>query len=318
MTTDRRELHEWEKAECAALKEAIAAYNAKQPREKRFTQEKLAAELGMTQGNLNGHLNGKRPLNKDIAARITFLTGIPIASYSPRLAKEIATMAAVQHFEEPEKADHEPLRVPSADNPKEAAAAAVMEMLQKHGKGLSAAAQQKIADAVADSLAEPAPVAGQQSNVITANFSRAARIADGDILIPQYDVRAAMGNGQVPADYVEFVRNIIVSGPQLEKMGLDYTSPANLSVITGWGQSMEGTINDKDPVVVDRGVNEFVGDGVYVITWLGLLYIKRLQVHDAEHFKLISDNKQLDKQVARVDDVTIHAKVLLVWNAKKL
>ncbi len=207
---------------------------------------------------------------------------------------------------------------PAANNPKEAAAAAVMEMLQKHGKGLSAAAQQQIADAVADSLAEPGPVAGQQSNVITANFSRVARIADGDILIPQYDVRAAMGNGQVPADYVEFVRNIIVSGPQLEKMGLDYTSPANLSIITGWGQSMEGTINDKDPVVVDRGVNEFVGDGVYVITWLGLLYIKRLQMHDADHFKLISDNKQLDKQVARIDDVTIHAKVLLVWNARKL
>lgn len=207
---------------------------------------------------------------------------------------------------------------PAADNPKEAAAAAVMAMLQKHKKGLSAAAQQKIADAVADSLAEPEPSETPKSNVITGDFSRAARVADGDILIPQYDVRAAMGNGQVPADYVEFVRNIIVSGPQLEKMGLDYTSIANLSIITGWGQSMEGTINDKDPVVVDRGVNEFVGDGVYVITWLGLLYIKRLQMHDAEHFKLISDNKQLDKQVARIDDVTIHAKVLLVWNAKKL
>ena len=205
----------------------------------------------------------------------------------------------------------------STENPKEAAAAAVMAMLQKHKKGLSAEAQQKIADAVADSLAEPEPSASPKSNVITGDFSRAAKVADGDILIPQYDVRAAMGNGQVPADYVEFVRNIIVSGPQLEKMGLDYTSIANLSIITGWGQSMEGTINDKDPVVVDRGVNEFVGDGVYVITWLGLLYIKRLQMHDADHFKLISDNKQLE-QVARIDDVTIHAKVLLVWNAKKL
>lgn len=205
-----------------------------------------------------------------------------------------------------------------SDNPKEAAAAAVMEMLQKHGKGLSAKAQRQIADAVADSLAEPEPPTSPKSNVITADFSRVARIADGDILIPQYDVRAAMGNGQMPADYVEFVRNVIVSGPQLEKMGLDYTSPANLSIITGWGQSMEGTINDKDPVVVDRGINEFVGDGVYVITWLGLLYIKRLQMYDADHFKLISDNKQHDKQVARIDDVTIHAKVLLVWNAKKL
>lgn len=193
------------------------------------------------------------------------------------------------------------------------AANIVLAMIKKHaGKNLDTAAQKRMAKAVADSLAETT------SNVITGDFSRPARLADGDVLIPQYDVRASMGHGQVPADYVDFVRNIVVSGPQLERLGLEYTSPANLSIITGWGQSMEGTINDKDPVIVDRGVTEFSGDGVYVLTWAGDLYIKRLQKADADRFDMISDNEKHKDRTVPVEDVTIHAKVLLVWSAKKL
>lgn len=91
--TDRRELEDWEKEECAALKHALALYNAPLPREKKLTQDKLAAELGMTQGNLNGHLNGKRPLNKEMAAKIFAMTGIPVRTYSPRLDNEIKELA---------------------------------------------------------------------------------------------------------------------------------------------------------------------------------------------------------------------------------
>ncbi|WP_132436447.1 LexA family transcriptional regulator [Pseudomonas aeruginosa] len=93
MTTDRRELLDWERAECAELKAAIAEYNAAQPREMRFTQERLAAEIGMAQGNLNGHLNGKRPLSKELAVKITATLGIPVERYSRRLAEEIKEMA---------------------------------------------------------------------------------------------------------------------------------------------------------------------------------------------------------------------------------
>lgn len=92
--TDRRPLEDWEKAECFALKDALARYNASAPRAEKFTQDRLAAELGMAQGNLNGHLNGRRPLNKEMAAKIYALTGIPPKAYSERLAKEITAFAA--------------------------------------------------------------------------------------------------------------------------------------------------------------------------------------------------------------------------------
>jgi len=138
-----------------------------------------------------------------------------------------------------------------------------------------------------------------------------------EILIPQYDVRGAMGHGQVPAEYNEAVRNLVVREEILREKGVVYTSATALAMITGWGQSMEGTINDKDLVIVDRGVNEFVGEGIYVVTWHQELYIKRMMRLDEDHFRLISDNQYYENQTARIDDVTIHAKVLLIWNARK-
>lgn len=187
----------------------------------------------------------------------------------------------------------------------------VRQMLAKHGKNLPADTRQKIADAVQETALEV-----RSNNVIEADFSGIKATAD-EILIPQYDIRAAMGHGQVPADYNEAIRNLVVREDVLREKGVTYTSAAALALITGWGQSMEGTINDKDPVVVDRGVSEFIGEGLYVITWHDLLYIKRLQMIDAEHYLLISDNKHYENQQALIDDVRIHAKVLLIWNAKK-
>jgi phage repressor protein C with HTH and peptisase S24 domain len=192
------------------------------------------------------------------------------------------------------------------------AAQKMLEMIRKHaGKSLDSAAQEKLAAAA---LAVASESGGK---VIEADFSGLKARPD-EILIPQYDVRAAMGHGQVPADYNEAIRNLIVREDVLREKGVTYTSAAALAMITGWGQSMEGTINDKDPVIVDRGVNEFIGDGVYVLTWHGLLYIKRLQQVDEDHLRMISDNKHYENQTARIDDVTIHAKVLLVWNAQKV
>ena len=189
------------------------------------------------------------------------------------------------------------------------AADAVRKMLEKHGKGLSAEARQNIVRAV-----EEDPAGDNGSGFIIAT----AQPADGDISIPQYDIRAAMGHGQVPAEYSEVIRNVVIREEVLRDKGVTYTAAKALAMITGWGQSMEGTINDKDPVIVDRGVNEYQGEGVYVLTWHGDLLIKRVQRQDEDHVWLISDNKNYEKQAARIDDVTIHAKVLLVWNAKKI
>lgn len=158
----------------------------------------------------------------------------------------------------------------------------------------------------------------KESNVIAADFSSKGRLKDGELSIPQYNVRGALGHGQVPADYTEIIRHVTVHESLLSGRGISFTKPENLAIITGFGQSMEGTINDGDPLIVDRGVNQFIGDGIYVLTWDNLLYIKRLQKHSPDQFDMISDNKLHKDQVIDIADVTIHARVLLVWNAKKL
>lgn len=300
MTKERRPLQDWERQECASLKAEFLAYNLSPPDGKKLTQEEAAHALGMSQGTFSSHLNGHRALNKEMAATLAGMLGIPVSRFSKRLADEIQAMSEAAGL------DERPAEAPNA-------ADLILDMLAKSGKGLSDDARKKIAEAAA----APSNIVPAASNIISHDFS-GLRARPEEILIPQYDVRGAMGHGQVPADYNEAIRNLVIREDVLREKGITYSSPEALAMITGWGQSMEGTINDKDPVIVDRGVNEFIGEGVYVLTWHGLLYIKRVQQKDADHFWLISDNPNNKDLEARIDDVTIHAKVLLVWNARKV
>ena len=127
-----------------------------------------------------------------------------------------------------------------------------------------------------------------------------------------------MGSGQLPNDYVEIIRHVTMHKSHLDLLGISYTSPANLAIITGWGQSMAGTINHGEPVFVDRGITSFTGDGVYVFTWDNLVYIKRLQKESKTHFKVISDNREHDPFKVEIADVVVHARAVLAWNARKL
>lgn len=165
-------------------------------------------------------------------------------------------------------------------------------------------------------LSATAPARLEGSNVVSLRSK--GRSANGELSIPLYNVRGAMGHGQVPAEYIETVRHLTVHESHLIGRGVSFTKAENLAIITGWGQSMEGTISDGDPVIIDQGVNRFVGDGVYLFTWDDLLYIKRLQKISPTHFDMISDNKKHKDQEVEIAELKIHAKVILAWNAKKL
>lgn len=280
-------------AECAAAHDLFLS----KKNELKLSQKKIADEAGMTPAAVNLYFKGINPLNTKFAAVLARMLDEPVSAFSPRLADEIASLTSA-----PAKA---------AVIGGTSAAEKVMEMIRKHaGKNLDADAQEKIAAAALTAASEA------QGKVVQADFS-GLKARAGEIVIRQYDVRASMGHGEVPGDYNEVIRNLIIHEDVLREKSISYTSPHSLAMITGWGQSMEGTINDKDPLIVDKGVKEFAGDGIYVLTWLEHLYIKRIQVKDAEHFWLISDNTKHKDQTARIDDVTIHAKVLLIWNARK-
>lgn len=185
----------------------------------------------------------------------------------------------------------------------------VKQMLAKHGKGLSEDARQRIAEAVEETALE-----AKSTNVITGDFSRPGQVGD-EVWIAHYDIRAAMGGGQIAADYPEMFQDVRVSPKHLRELGVDFEEHYHLKMVTGWGQSMEPTIKHRDPLIVDVHIREFVGDGIYLFSWDDHIYIKRLQVADEDHFEMISDNTRHKDRMIRRDMTFIQARVLLVWNA---
>lgn len=194
---------------------------------------------------------------------------------------------------------------PVAEPAPTSAADMVRAMLAKQGKNLSDSARAQLIAAAE---------ATDEGNVITVDFTRPGLVGD-EVRIAHYDIRAAMGGGQIPHDYPEMLKDIRVSPSHLREIGVEFEEHYHLKVVTGWGQSMEPTIKHRDPLIVNINVRDFVGDGVYLFVWDDLLYIKRLQVADEEHYEMISDNPRHKDRLIRRDMTYIQARVLLVWNA---
>lgn len=143
----------------------------------------------------------------------------------------------------------------------------------------------------------------------------------GFITIPHLNVAASMGYGLVPENQVEVIREMTVHLDWLKTQGVPYSSLENLAIITGDGDSMEGTFRDGDSLLVDRGITEIRTDAVYVFTLDGDLFIKRLQRMTGGALRMISDNPVYPPIMidgADLEKIHIQARVLLVWNARKL
>jgi phage repressor protein C with HTH and peptisase S24 domain len=144
----------------------------------------------------------------------------------------------------------------------------------------------------------------------------------GFVTIPHLDVAASMGSGNVPPDHqIEVIREITVHLDWIKTQGLAFSGIENLAIITGEGDSMNGTFRDGDSLLVDRGITDIRTDAVYVFTLDGDLFIKRLQRLTGGSLRMISDNPiypAIMIEGADLEKVHIQARVLLVWNAKKL
>ncbi|WP_395600243.1 XRE family transcriptional regulator [Pseudomonas sp. B19125] len=183
-------------------------------------------------------------------------------------------------------------------------------MLAKHGKNLTDDARRMISDAVNETARELG-----SSNVITVDFSRPGQIGD-EVWIAHYDVRGAMGDGQVPHDYPETFQDVRVSPSHLRELGVQFKEHFHLKMISGQGESMAPTIKSRDPLLIDVTVREFTGDGIYALTWQNHFYIKRLQVLDEDNFEMLSDNPLHGPRTIRKDDTYIQGRILFVWNGQ--
>ncbi|MBV4512695.1 S24 family peptidase [Pseudomonas sp. SWRI22] len=283
--TKKKELSPELKAECEAAKSLfVSKKNALG-----LTQASLAEAADISAAAVAMYLNGTNPLNAKFAAVLSRLLGVPVDRFSKRLADEIAGLTNT--------------------NQQDAGLSAsemVRQMLAAKGRSLS------------DSTRASLLAAAEQSdsgNMVPVQFARPGQVGD-EVWIAHYDVRAAMGGGQIPHEYPEMLQDIRVSPKHLRDLGLTFKEHFHLKMITGWGQSMAPTIKDRDPLLVDITIREFTGDGIYLFSHDEMLYVKRLQKKGKDRFKMISDNKHHDAEDIRMDDTHILARVLYVWNGQ--
>lgn len=248
-----------------------------------------AERWGMAPAHLSQILSDKtaKNLDDDVARRIEGIEGLPRG-----------------WFDAVTPGEHTQVGVEVADS-KLSAADLVKQMLARSGKGIPEETRQRLLAAAQEPADTP---------LVKAERVRPGLVGD-EVWIAHYDVRAAMGGGQIPHDYPEMFKDIRVSPSHLRELGVAFSEHHHLKMVTGWGQSMEPTIKHRDPLIVDVSIREFVGDGIYFFSWGDHIYIKRLQIADEEHFEMISDNSRHKDRMIRQEETYIQARVLLVWNA---
>lgn len=196
----------------------------------------------------------------------------------------------------------EPIETPSASS----AADKIREMLA--GKGIDEDRMQKLLAVAAGGDTE------EVGGVLIRDAYKPGKVGD-EVWIAHYDIRGAMGGGEVNHDYPEMLQDVRVSPSQLRAMGVEFKEHYHLKMITGWGQSMAPTIKHGDPLLVDISIKEFIGDGIYFFSYQGFQYIKRLQMKGKDKFKMLSDNRNHPADDIWLEETFIQARVLLVWNA---
>lgn len=150
-------------------------------------------------------------------------------------------------------------------------------------------------------------------------YSTDADTADKAV-IKRFDVAGSMGLGKLVNQFPDVIDTMRVSKEWLSRNAI-YSSLDNLALITGLGDSMQGTFNDGDVLLVDRGVTEVKLDAVYVLSLHDELYIKRLQRRPDGALLMISDNDKYPPYVIENGDrhaFNVEGRVLLAWNARKL
>lgn len=263
-------------------------------RRDRLSQVQVSARANVGQSTIsrilkpNGPKGIKEPTDKQVR---------PLAELFGVTTDQLRGFAPLEVGEPPTDVEESTPGVSAADK--------IRQMLA--GKSLGEDRLQKLL-----AVAEGNDPAGTVS-VLVKDAYRPGKVGD-EVWIAHYDVRGALGDGEVAHDYPELLQDIRISPSHLRSMGVEFREHYHLKVITGWGQSMTPTIKHGDPCLVDISIKEFIGDGIYYFSYGGFQYIKRLQMKGKDKFKMISDNRKHKAEDISIDETYIQARVLFVWN----
>jgi len=139
--------------------------------------------------------------------------------------------------------------------------------------------------------------------------------ANGDALVPIFDVEASAGSGAV-IDHESIVDTLAFPRGYLQQ--ITSTPPSKLAIISVRGDSMEPTLGDKDVVMIDLTKKNLGFDGLFVIRVDSVLHVKRiLRGARAGYVQIVSDKRSEYPAYERsISEIEVIGKV--VWYGRKV
>jgi hypothetical protein len=134
-------------------------------------------------------------------------------------------------------------------------------------------------------------------------------------VISQYSTGGRMGAaGVLLRDQPGHINSWHVTPEWIAKNVPNVTSPRNLAIVTGFGDSMRPLYNPGDPLLVDTGVKKVEFDGIYFFRIGDEGFIKRLQRIPGVGLRAISENKAYEPwDITKSMDFEVFARVVKVW-----
>lgn len=164
-----------------------------------------------------------------------------------------------------------------------------LSRLERGMQGYSDTLIQKIAEALGVPVAELFSSTEASDTVDTYSVGSIIKKGRNDVYrIDVLDVSASAGDGAASKDVVEVIRSIEYV-PDQARVIFGNRPESSVKLINVRGDSMEGTIEPGDLIFVDVGVSVFDGDGIYVFSFNGDMFVKRLQKVKSQLI-VISDN----------------------------
>jgi len=114
-------------------------------------------------------------------------------------------------------------------------------------------------------------------------------IPPGTVRIQQLDLHASAGNGYINQPFPTIISSIEIPEERIFEL-FGRRSLDGIELINVDGDSMMPTLCPKDLLFIDRRIDHFNGDGVYVFNFEDSTFVKRLQKVKGRKLAVLSDN----------------------------
>ncbi|MHB2265852.1 S24 family peptidase [Aliihoeflea sp. PC F10.4] len=136
------------------------------------------------------------------------------------------------------------------------------------------------------------------------------------VLLPRISVEAAAGAGAIVHseqvdEYVAF---------SAEWLRARQIRPSSARILTAKGDSMEPTIRDGDMLIVETAIEQAVDNGIYCLTYNGVLLVKRLFLKRNGGLIISSDNKiaGIDEEIEPHEVPAVHIAGRVMWHGRSI